>query len=110
MSWKDYKMSTTSTTNLGLVLPVAGSSEPFALTGSTGINTNFEKIDTAVGLRALTSSVTTVSNNLTAEATTRGNADTALDARLDTLEARPRVYVQATDPSSGMVSGDLRFW
>ena len=103
-------MSTYNTTNLGLVLPTPATSEPFALAGASGINTNFEKIDTAVGLRALTSSVTTVSNAVTAEATARGNADTALDGRLDVLEARPRVYVQATDPTSGMVSGDLRFW
>lgn len=103
-------MSTYSTTNLGLVLPTAGSSEPFALTGTPGINTNFEKIDTAVGLRATTSSVTTVSNALTSETSARTSADSALDARLDTLEGRPRVYVQAEDPASGMVAGDLRFW
>ena len=103
-------MGTTSTPNLNLVLPVPGSSEPFALSGSTGINTNFEKIDTAVGLRALTSSVTTVSNAVTTEASARTSADNALDARLDVLEARPKIYVQATDPTSGMVAGDLRFW
>ena len=103
-------MSTYNTTNLGLVLPTAGTSEPFALAGASGINTNFEKIDTAVGLRATTASVTTVSNAVTAEATTRGNADTALDGRLDVLEGRPKIYVQATDPTTGMVSGDLRFW
>lgn len=103
-------MSTYNTTNLGLVLPTPSTSEPFALSGSTGINTNFEKIDTAVGLRALTSSVTTVSNALTSETSARTSADTALDARLDTLEARPKVYVQATDPTTGMVAGDLRFW
>jgi hypothetical protein len=103
-------MSTYNTTNLGLVLPTAGTSEPFALAGASGINTNFEKIDTAVALRATTASVTTVSNAVTAEATTRGNADTALSNRVTTLEGRPKIYVQATDPTTGMVSGDLRFW
>ena len=94
-------MSTTSTPNLGLALPVPGTSEPFELGGEKGINTNFTKIDTAAGVATAA---------IAAEAVTRAAADVALDGRLDVLEARPKVYVQAADPTSGMVSGDLRFW
>jgi hypothetical protein len=100
-------MSTYNTPNLAINLPTPGSSEPFSV---AGINADFEKIDTWAATVATSASVTTVTNNLNTEITNRTNADTALDGRLDVLEARPKVYVQATDPTTGMVTGDLRFW
>jgi hypothetical protein len=100
-------MSTYNTPNLGLALPTPGSSEPFSV---AGINADFETIDTWAGSVPSGSDLEDVADDLAAEVTARTNADTALDGRLDTLEARPKLYVQATDPTSGMVSGDLRFW
>lgn len=100
-------MSTYNTPNLDLELPTPGSSEPFSV---AGINADFETIDTWAATVATSTEVTAVSDALDDEVTARTNADTALDGRLDTLEARPHIYVQSTDPTSGMVSGDLRFW
>ena len=102
-------MANTTTPNLALALPTPGTSEPFSV---SGVNTNFTKIDTFAGTTtaAITTEATARTNADTAEATTRGNADTALSNRVTTLEGRPKIYVQATDPSSGMVNGDLRFW
>ena len=91
-------MASTTTPNLALNLPTPGTSEPFSV---ATINSNFTKVDTYAG---------TTTSAISTEVTNRTNADTALDGRLDVLEARPRVYVQATDPTSGMVAGDLRFW
>lgn len=100
-------MSTYNTPNLDLELPTPGSSEPFSV---AGINADFEAIDTWAGTVALAADVTTLDSALDTEVSARTSADTALDGRLDVLEARPRIYVQSTDPSSGMKSGDLRFW
>jgi hypothetical protein len=102
-------MANTTTPNLALSLPTPGTSEPFSV---SAVNTNFTKIDTYAGTTttAISTEVTNRTNAVSAEATARTNADNALDARLDVLEARPKIYVQATDPVSGMVAGDLRFW
>lgn len=100
-------MASTTTPNLALNLPTPGTSEPFSV---ATVNSNFTKVDTFAGTAATSASVTTVANNLSTEITNRTNGDTALDGRLDILEGRPKLYVQATDPTSGMVSGDLRFW
>lgn len=91
-------MSTYNTPNLGLNLPTPGSSEPFSV---AGVNADFEAIDTWAG---------GIEDSITAETSARTSADTSLDGRLDVLEGRPRIWVQAADPTTGMVSGDLRFW
>lgn len=91
-------MSTYSTPNLNIHLPVPGQSEPFRV---AGFNAMLETIDTWAG---------GIEDDIAAETSTRASADTALDARLDVLEARPHIFVQSTDPTSGMVAGDLRFW
>lgn len=100
-------MSTYNTPNLGMSLPTPGTSEPFSV---AGINADFETIDTWSATVATSADLSDLSDALDAEVTARTNADTALDGRLDTLEAGPTIYVQSTDPTSGMVTGDLRFW
>lgn len=100
-------MSTYNTPNLDLELPTPGTSEPFSV---AGINADFETIDTWSATVATSADVTAVAGDLADEVTARTNADTALDGRLDALEAGPTIFVQSTDPSSGMVTGDLRFW
>lgn len=100
-------MSTYSTPNLNIDLPVPGQSEPFRV---AGFNAMLETIDTWAATVATSADVTAVADDLADEVTARASADTALDGRLDTLEAGPTIFVQSTDPSSGMVSGDLRFW
>lgn len=91
-------MSTYNTPNLGISLPTPGTSEPFSV---SGINADFETIDTWAG---------GIEDDIASEASTRAAADTALDGRIDTLEAGPTIFVQSSDPTSGMVTGDLRFW
>lgn len=100
-------MSTYNTPNLGITLPTPGTSEPFSV---AGINADFETIDTWSATVATSTELDAVAADLADEVTARTSADTALDGRLDVLEAGPTIFVQSTDPTTGMVTGDLRFW
>ena len=49
---------------------------------------------------------TTITGQISAEATTRGNADTALSGRLDTLEADPTTATAVSTEASARAAGD----
>lgn len=109
----------TTTTRLALTKPASSDPVDIAV-----LNANSDKIDLAVGAKRVTSSTrpstpfdgqmifeTDTNKFLVWDATAVTWKDSVVETANNALKVGGhQVFVQATDPTSGMVAGDVRFY